>query len=231
MSESEAYDLVKKISIIGQGFGFVGNNLNQNSLKNDQRKHKYDVWIAKEVKKNRNILNMTLNLRLIIDWAIHTKIDLFAYNFDEANEKQNEWHQKMMLLYEIEDIKIPQIDNKRIIFRFRDKKHFLYLLTPEDLKYEGKIMGHCVGSNNNYKTKIKNKISLILSLRDIYNEPHVTIEIDVSSAQEIQRYGKCNFDPIPKYANMLKEFVLYATNYKYLKNPETLKFLNMHFLI
>ena len=46
----------------------------------------------------------------------------------------------MIELYEIEKINIPNVDEDRIVFRFSDKKHFLYLLTPDELKYEGKSM-------------------------------------------------------------------------------------------
>ena len=77
---------------------------------------------------------------------------------------------------------------------------------------------------------LKNKQSLILSVRDQNNDPHVTIEIDVQSSQVIQQYGKGNKEPVLKYQKMLKEFVLYASNFKDIESPETLKFLNMHFL-
>ncbi len=229
MSDLEAENLVKKISDIGQKLGFIGQNLSQDSSKSNKRHHKYDVWIAKEAKKNLSILDRIIDLRLIIDWAVDTKANLFAYDFQEANNEQSQWHQEMLKQYEIEDIKIPNIDQDRIVFRFSDKKHFLYLLSPLDLKYEGQTMGHCVGGQN-YKSKIKNKLSLLLSLRDQNNEPHVTIEIDVKSAQAIQESGKGNKEPVQKYKKLLKEFVLYVSNFKGIENPETLKFLNIHFL-
>lgn len=229
MSDSEAEKIVKKISNIGNNLGFIGQNLSQDADKLEKRKHKYDVWIAKEVKKDTNILDRTFDLRLIIDWATDTKADLFAYDFKEACSEQAKWHQEMLNQYDIEDIKIPEINHDRIIFRFSDKKHFLYLLSPEELKFEGQIMGHCVGGQN-YKTKVKNKISMIISLRDQNNEPHVTMEIDISSCRMIQQYGKGNKEPVKKYQKLLKEFVLYASNFKGIENPETLKFLNMHFL-
>ena len=230
MSDSEAEVIVKKISNIGQNIGFIGQNTSQDSDKTEKRKHKYDVWIAKEAKKDLNILDRTIDLRLIIDWATDTKADLFAYNFQEANVEQSSWHQQMLNQYEIEDIKIPEVDHDRIVFRFGDKKHFLYCLSANDLKYEGKAMGHCVGGQN-YRAKVKNKLSLILSLRDQKNESHVTIVIDVKSSQVVQQYGKGNKEPVLKYKKMLKEFALYASNFKGIENPETLKFLNMHFLM
>jgi len=230
MSDSEAETIVKKISTIGQSIGFIGQNASQDSNKIEKRKHKYDVWIAKEAKKDLSILDRTFDLRLIIDWATDTKADLFAYDFQEANLEQSNWHQQMLNQYGIESVDIPEIDNDRIVFRFSDKKHFLYLLNSSDLKHEGKALGHCVGGQN-YKNKVKNKLSLILSLRDQKNESHITIEIDTKSSQVVQQQGKGGKEPILKYKKMLKEFALYASNFSGIQNPETLKFLNMHFLM
>lgn len=227
MSEQEAEIIVRKISQIGNSLGFVGQNLSQDSSKQEKRKHKYDVWIAKEAKKEPDILSRLIDLRLIIDWAVDAKANLFSYDFEDAYLEQAEWHREMLSKYEIEDIQIPDLDHERIVFRFSDKKHFLYALSVNDLKYEGQMMGHCVGG---YKSKVKSKISLILSLRDEENSPHVTIEIDTKSSTVIQQYGKGNKEPIKKYQKLLKEFVLYASNFKDIENPETLKFLNMHFL-
>lgn len=229
MSESDAEKIVKKISNIGNSLGFIGQNISQDNKKNENRKHKYDVWIAKEAKKDLDILNRTIDLRLIIDWATDTKADLFAYDFSEAFKEQTIWHQQMLQSLDIEDLIIPDLNQNRIIFRFSDKKHFLYLLSADELKYEGQSMGHCVGGSN-YKSKVKNKISLIVSLRDENNKSHITIEIDIKSSQVVQQYGKGNKEPISKYQKLLKEFVLYASNFKEIENPEVLKFLNLHLL-
>lgn len=229
MSSEEAEVLVKKISTIGNSVGFIGINTTLNEQKLEKRKHKYDVWIAKEAKRDLSILDRVIDIRLIIDWAVETKANLFAYNFEEAFQEQATWHQNMLLQYKIEAINIPDIDPNRIVFRFSDKKHFLYLLSASDLTYEGQVMGHCVGAQH-YKQKVKNKTSLIVSLRDHNNNPHVTIEIDVKSSQVIQQFGKGNKTPVLKYLKLLKEFILYASNFKGINNPETLKFLNMHFL-
>jgi hypothetical protein len=229
LPEDEVNKIVLQISQVGQNLGYFGVNISKNADKNDKRKHKYDVWIAKEVKKNQSILNRIVDLRLIVDWAYETKADLFGYSFDEAFSVQAEWHISMLSKYKIEDLKIPQIDESRIAFRFSDKKHFLYILNAEELKFEGKIMGHCVGGTS-YKQKIKNRLSIILSIRDIKNEPHVTIEIDIPSRMVIQQYGKGNLEPTKKYRNLIKEFLLFSTDYNHLNNKEMLKFLNLNFL-
>jgi len=228
-TEEEVEKIINRISQLGESLGYIGINISKNDKKNSQRKHKYDVWIAKEVKKDISILDRVIDLRLIVDWAVETKSDLFSYSFYEAFEQQALWHSQMFAMYEIDKINIPNIDEDRIVFRFSDKKHFLYLLNAEELKYEGKIMGHCVGGSN-YKQKIKNGLSLILSIRDSKNEPHVTIEIDTTSRMVIQQQGKGNSEPIKKYKNLLKEFILFSTDFSDLNHKEVIKFLNINFL-
>lgn len=229
LPEIESIEIVKKISAIGDSIGFIGNNINQDQAKSDKRKHKYDVWISKEVRKNKDVLNKNLEIRLIVDWAFETNADIFQYSFSEAFNAQQDWHEEMRRKYQIEKMNIPNIDENRVIFRFSDKEHFLYLLTPEDLNHEGAIMGHCVGGKN-YKSKIKNQQSLIFSIRDKNNMPHVTIEVDIHSRNTVQKYGKGNKPPIKKYLKMYSEYGLYATGFKDLQNKEVLKFLNLNFI-
>ncbi len=228
MKTEEADVLVKKISSIGESIGFIGDNVSQDSKKAEKRKHKYDVWISREVKKDLGIADNIVGIRLIVDWASETNADIFKYNFNSALEAQGEWHDEMRRKYLIENMNIPEIDEDRIIFRFSDKEHFLYLLKSSDLSHEGTIMGHCVGGKN-YKSKVKNKQSLILSIRDKENMPHVTIEVDVKSRSIIQKYGKGNKSPVDKYMEMYCEYALYASDFKNIRNKEVLKFLNLEF--
>ena len=116
MSEEEVVKIVKKISNIGSKIGFIGSNISQDKNKFEKRKHKYDVWIAKEVKKYIEILEKNAQLRLIIDWAAITKTDLFSYNYEEALEAQKLWHQNKLAELKIHEIKIPELDEERIFF-------------------------------------------------------------------------------------------------------------------
>lgn len=225
----DADELINKISDIGNSIGFIGGNANQNDEKSEKRKHKYDVWIAKEVKKNISIIDKVTELRFIVDWASDTNADIFKLDFDSAYQTQFEWHEEMRIKHQIEKMNIPNLDEDRIIFRFSDKEHFLYLLSEADLKYEGATMGNCVGGNI-YKSKIKNKHSLIFSIRDKNNTPHVTIEVDVKSRKTIQKFGKSNQQPTEKYMNMYSEYALYASDFKNIRNKDVLKFLNINFI-
>lgn len=225
----ESFNLVKKISEIGDSIGFIGGNVSSDKEKSDKRRHKYDVWIAKEVKKDIDIINKVIELRLIVDWASDTSADIFSLDFNQAFEKQLEWHEEMRRQFQIEKLDVSNIDEERVVFRFSDKNHFLYLLSAEDLKREGSLMGHCVGGSN-YRSKVKNKQSIVLSIRDKDNTPHVTIEIDVKSRKVIQKYGKGNKPPVSKYMEMYCEYVLFATDFKNIRNKEVLKFLNLKFI-
>ena len=229
MSEEEAIKIVKKISNIGSKIGFIGSNISQDKNKLEKRKHKYDVWIAKEVKKNIEVLEKNAQLRLIIDWAAITRTDLFSYSYEEALEAQKLWHQNKLAELKIHEIKIPELDEERIFFRFSDQKHFLYLLNEKDLKYEGQMMGHCVGAGF-YNERVKKGVSLILSLRDDKNEPHVTMEIDVKSKTVVQQYGKGNKEAVKKYRDLIKEFVLFSSDFEGIENEEVLRLLNIYFI-
>jgi len=229
LPSSEADEIVKKISDIGNSIGFIGGNVSQDQSKSSKRKHKYDVWIAKEVKKDVNIVDSVIELRLIVDWASETNADIFKLDFEQAFQSQADWHEEMRRKYQIENLDIPELDEDRIIFRFSDRGHFLYLLKPEDLRHEGSVMGHCVGGNS-YKNKVKNEQSLIFSIRDKDNMPHVTIEVDVESRKVRQKYGKSNKAPVQKYLDMYGEYALFATDFKGIRNKEVLKFLNLSFI-
>jgi len=227
LPEKEVDEIVKAISGIGERYGFVGDKESEDIEKSSKRKHKYDVWIAKEIKKNANLLDEFNKIRFVLDWTIETKANIFSYSFDDAFIAQSQWHKEMFEKYDIEDLKIKEVDNERVLFRCSNKNFFIYLLEPKDLPYEGKMMGMCVGGDS-YKSSVKNGRSIIISLRDEKNEPHVTTEINVKSGNIVQQYGKGNTPPLPEYKKMMLEFVLFATNYNKLENAETLRLLNLN---
>lgn len=69
-------------------------------------------------------------------------------------------------------------------------------------------MGHCVGGGG-YCTAVRSGSSVILSLRDKKNEPHVTTELEPTNSgayNVIQIQGKSNHEPDPQYQKMMKQF-------------------------
>lgn len=242
LDEASAIALVQQISQLGSKAGFIGNQGDDS-----RREHKYDTWIAKVVKDhlqslqkankklNTNILDRELEFQSIIDWMIAEKIDAFKYTFDEANRAQENWHQKIASEMRIDLLKDIPIDPARVIYRCKDQEYFFYILEPKDLNYEGTHMGHCVGALG-YQNKIKNDKSIIISLRDKKNKPHVTTEIVLQKEGGIKLRGivsQCQgknhaggTKPKPEYLEKIQEFVLFASDYY---NDETLRFMNKQY--
>lgn len=103
------------------------------------------------------------------------------------------------------------------MYKTLDKKHFFYLLIPSELKYEGEYMGHCIGTNPFYSSRLRKKEIQILSLRDENNLPHVTIEMILQHDGLLrtgQISGKGNQPPIDKYQNMITEYGIYLISQK-----------------
>jgi hypothetical protein len=240
LPEEDVLEIISKIYKMGERYGFVGIDQSRDSRKSDKRKHKFDVWIAKEIKKDFDrktkgeeylaLIDRFDDFRRILDWVINdeSKPDLFKFSFNDAIEKQKEWHDYMIKKYDIEEIEIPDLDEKRIVFRFKKDNYFLYKLTSKDLPYEGKNMNNCVGGKS-YQTKVKKGRSIILSLRDSKNQPHITFEINVEARSLVQKYGNSNKNPKQKYEEFVKEFLLFACDYPGLEDGDALEFLNINF--
>jgi len=200
--------LVKKISEIGR---LVGT-------------HKYDVWIAKEVKKENGLLNNLDGFLYIIDWAQKKRPNIFNMSFEEAHKFSEEWHNSIEFN---EDAKNKESeDGNRILYKCKDGIHYFVLLETDDLSLEGEIMRNCVGS---YTDKVRFGRSLIVSLRDDKNSSHVTIEIDTQTGMAIQTKGKANAEPAPKYLKLITEFAIFASGYADVMDRELLDLMNMKF--
>jgi len=188
---------------------------------------KYAVWIAREANKvpdfNYNALNK------IMDWAHSTSPNILSMSFNDAQKESDYWHENLEQNSTKEFAKRLSLDENRIVYRARDNKHFFYMLTPSELKSEGKYMGHCIGTNPFYASNLnKNKIQ-ILSLRDENNLPHVTIQMTLQpdgSLNTSQISGKGNAVPVEKYLNLITEYGLYIISEKENK-PELLELMNL----
>lgn len=167
---------------------------------------KYNVWLAKEGKKNPNILNFD-NIRFIIDWVQIEKPNIFSLNYDQAFEESEKWHNS--LKQNFKNLNKQNLVESRIVYKCLDKEHFFLKLKPEELPLEGELMGNCVGGFS-YINRLRRKEIIILSLRDKDNLPHVTIAICNKTGREIQTRGKCNESPKKKYLNLIAEFALFA---------------------
>lgn len=186
--------------------------------------NKYNVWIAKEVKKKPEILSNLNDVQYIIDWAVKANPDINVMSFNEAFTLSTEWHKNIK--YDENATNKEKEDDNNVLYRCRDKKHFFMILTPEELHQEGEVMKNCVGG---YTEKVRNNRSLIVSLRDEKNESHVTIEIDTQTGMTLQVKGKTNTEPAPKYQKLITEFAIYASGFGTLMDKELLDLMNLNF--
>lgn len=187
--------------------------------------HKYDVWIGREVSKNLELVDRLADFQFIIDWAKKEKPDIFALSFNEAYKLSDEWHKNIQTSGRYKIFKDDK-DDERIIYVTKDDKFFFMLLKPSELDVEGDIMRNCVG---NYKQKLIREQSLIVSMRDMKNQPHVTIEIDIKTSTVTQVRGKANQNPTKEYMKAITEFALYASGFEEELDEEIINILNLNF--
>ena len=172
--------------------------------------HKYDVWIGRETSKDLSLLSQQNNFQFIIDWALREKVDIFSLSFNEALNKSQEWHEKFKTTGKYRVFESDK-DESRVIYVSKDEKFFFMLLNSSELDLEGDIMKNCVSS---YKNKLIKGHSLIISMRDIKNQPHVTIEVDVRTSSVTQVRGKANTTPSKEYMKIITEFAIYASGFE-----------------
>ncbi len=185
--------------------------------------NKYDVWIGREVSKDHALIERASQFQYIIDWAKKDKPDIFRLDFEQALEKSKEWHDNLKSTgkYRIfEDDK----DENRVIYKSKDGNFFFILLNPDDLDAEGDIMRNCVGT---YKDKVIKGYSLIISMRDMKNQPHVTIELDIKTSTVTQIRGKANTTPSKEYMKIITEFAVFASGLNHDIDEEVLSLIDL----
>lgn len=207
MTDKKRKFLLENIKLDAKLVEIIDQLCSENLLGSD----KYAVWIGKEAKKDESILEFE-KLRNIIDWAQSTRPNILAMNFEKALLESNKFHEELKNKVTSYKIVEEKIDPKRIIYKCKDGKHFFYSIVSKELKREGNLMGHCVGTNKIYAKKLKKGLLKIVSLRDDKNLPHVTCEIHTTGTYGIsgQVSGKGNDPPIAKYLNFITEFSIWA---------------------
>lgn len=149
-----------------------------------------------------------------MDWYNIGVTNVNSMSIEQAAKNIYEWHKKMA--EEGEGLKYKE-GTAHIVYGPKWKNDAFNgwtirkVTTENDLKTEGNKMNHCVGS---YCNAVEVGNSIIYSLRDPKNEPHVTIEGEpkYSSKKEIdnisfaQIYGHSNSEPKAQYKEMIKEW-------------------------
>ena len=118
------------------------------------------------------------------------------------------------------------MDEESVIYVTKNKKYFFKLLKSNELSLEGNLMKNCVSS---YSNKILKGHSLIISMRDMKNEPHVTIEVDVKTSSVTQVRGKANTAPSSEYMKAITEFAIYASGFEEDFDQDILNVINLSF--
>jgi len=111
--------------------------------------------------------------------------NLGTKSFQEAYDDSNEWHRAMTqrgsgkFYLPFKRDKSGQIVDEKIVHRFDDGSMMVRVEDPNDLDVEGSFMHHCVGS---YAQSVASGDCTIYSLRDKFNNPQATIEVDNSGS-------------------------------------------------
>jgi hypothetical protein len=147
-------------------------------------------------------------------WARETKQNLGRVTLAQALEA--------IANYEFKTRLVPQGE---VVYTFPDGYTVQELRTEPELKAEGDVMQHCVGS---YYVQVASGESHIYSLRDSHGNPHVTMEWQHAERIQaghhgygedflrmkpeqyghfVQIYGKQNAHPAEKYKPYVQQFI------------------------
>ena len=132
------------------------------------------------------------------------KTDNKYKEYEQAKKASEIWHYKLT----VQSAKLKNVyrdeRGEEEIIQFADGMKIVRLFTPEALDYEGTKMGHCVGSGN-YDRGVEEGSIQIYSLRDKWDNPHVTFEVRGKDIKQCK--GKENCRPVRKYAPYCQFFV------------------------
>lgn len=187
--------------------------------------HKYDVWMGREVSKDLDLIDRQNDFQFIIDWAKKDKPDIFSLSFKEAFSSAQDWHDNLKTTGKYRIFEEDK-DEKRVVYVSNNKKFFFMLLNVNELDAEGDIMRNCVSS---YKNKLVRGHSLIISMRDNKNQPHVTIEVDVRTSSVTQVRGKANTSPGKEYMKIITEFALHVSGFDQHLDEDVVDLINLKF--
>jgi len=152
----------------------------------------------------------------IRDWVRNTNVDIASFSPDQAIKMSDEWHKAVA--GEGEGVTYEPTNPDNIVYgpEWKNPKFngwTVQKITSEnDLLAEGHKMNHCVKS---YYKDVISGLSIIYSLRDPSNNPHVTIEVQGEKAYRddpelggvVDMRGNSNQKPKEEYRPMIKEWL------------------------
>lgn len=125
---------------------------------------------------------------------------------DKLVKRHDDWVTEFNMLTREFSIRLGPED-ERIIYRNGDE-YLVELTSKKAMVEEGNLMGHCIGSHDNYNTKRKEGSAKYYSLRK-NGESHVTFEISTKDNAILQTQGKGNRPPVSKYLRSISEAIAF----------------------
>jgi hypothetical protein len=183
-----------------------------------------DLILLEEIIGEDNYTNYIFfsgKLNEMFDWynamsRDNLNFNISSYSPEQAVAASDKWHKAMAakgegLIYD---------NTKRVLYGPQWKNPewngwTIQSVTSEnDLLVEGNRMNHCVGD---FCKKVESGDSIIYSLRDPQNKPHVTLETNANNEivireKEIQIMGNSNSEPKDIYKAMIKEWIQSPNN-------------------
>jgi len=176
-------------------------------------KNWYIIQALKKFKANpeyrenlKQIFETGSNVRELYDFQKsqlqdNPRFDLNSYSLDQIEKMSHDWHEAIASEGSGKFYLPSKPENT--IYTFENGWRLVNVTNENDLDVEGNLMNHCVGS---YADEVADEKIKILSLRDLSNRPHVTIEISPDMKQVKQIQGANNHNPKPEYKELLKEY-------------------------
>ncbi len=170
------------------------------------------------------------NIESVIDYIKQNNPDLMSMSYEEVEKLSYEWHEELKRKQEEEDKKYK---SHNVAYQLSNGWEIVKL-EAGDCSAEGNNMGNCVGG---YSDDVAAGKTMIYSLRDPQNKPHVTLEMNFykkatysppyspppnhenEGIEVIQIEGKGNNEPIPEYKAMIKEWFNYLQSQGYTFDP------------
>jgi hypothetical protein len=151
-------------------------------------------WFHREMRRaNAPIDDLKRLSAAIMQWQKATRSDLGPLRAADVFAALDAW----------ETARVAE-QRARLAYAFPDGWTVQKLLTDKELEEEGKVMRHCVGG---YCEQVKAGESIIYSLRDPENQPHVTMEFKPEEERFTQVFGPENTEPDPVLRPYLVEFI------------------------
>jgi len=194
--------------------------VNLRKLRNSQKPPMGDMRIQDANDLNYAYFELKNKIPELQDWIGAMNPDISSFTPKQAIALSDEWHN--MMASKGEGFAYEPTLSENIMYGPKwsnpewDGWTVQRVVSENDLLTEGnkRNMDHCVGS---YCDDVNNRISVIYSLRDPNNKPHLTMEVEGNRWDDnwnnkgggdiIQSMGKSNSEPKEVYKEMMKEFI------------------------